>query len=136
MSRGYQPAELDRRDDLLDATYATFLSRVAAGRGLDQAAVWELAEGRVWTGQQAAQIGLVDRLGGLEDAIGEARHVCTWLQTPRSPGSRRPAQRPARVAGALRQPGRPPRQLLAPRARNLTVAHHGLKPTLGDRKRP
>ena len=73
MSRGYQPDELARRDELLDATYQTFLSRVATGRGLDQAAVRELAKGRVWTGQQAAQIGLVDRLGGLEDAIGEAR---------------------------------------------------------------
>lgn len=73
MARGYQPAELDRREALLDATYATFIERVAAGRGLSEAQVRELAKGRIWTGRQAKELGLVDRLGGLEAAIAEAR---------------------------------------------------------------
>ena len=73
MARGYAPAELGRREALLDATYATFIARVAAGRGLGEAQVRELAKGRVWTGRQARALGLVDRLGGLEAAIAEAR---------------------------------------------------------------
>ncbi|MGE3738222.1 MAG: S49 family peptidase [Geminicoccaceae bacterium] len=73
MARGYAPGELDRREALLDATYATFIARVAAGRGLSEAQVRELAKGRVWTGRQAKALGLVDRLGGLEAAIAEAR---------------------------------------------------------------
>ena len=137
MSRGYEPAELARRDELLDATYQTFLERVATGRGLDQAAVRELAKGGVWTGQQAHELGLVDRLGGLEDAIGEAKAQSgAAARGSDQPGPCRPSQRPARAAGALRQHDRPARQLLAPRACALTVAHHGLNPTLSDRKRP
>ena len=73
MARGYAPDELGRREALLDATYATFIARVAAGRGLSEAQVRELAKGRVWTGRQAKELGLVDRLGGLEAAIAEAR---------------------------------------------------------------
>ena len=73
MARGYAPAELARREALLDATYATFIARVAAGRGLSEAQVRELAKGRVWTGRQAKELGLVDRLGGLEAAIAEVR---------------------------------------------------------------
>ena len=73
MVRGYAADELGRREALLDATYATFIARVAAGRGLSEAQVRELAKGRVWTGRQAKELGLVDRLGGLEAAIAEAR---------------------------------------------------------------
>jgi len=73
MARGYAPDELGRREALLDATYATFIARVAAGRGLREAQVRELAKGRIWTGRQAKELGLVDRLGGLEAAIAEAR---------------------------------------------------------------
>jgi len=73
MARGYAPDELGRREALLDATYATFIERVAAGRGLSEAQVRELAKGRIWTGRQAKELGLVDRLGGPEAAIAEAR---------------------------------------------------------------
>jgi protease-4 len=73
IARGYAPDELGRREALLDATYATFIARVAAGRGLREAQVRELAKGRIWTGRQAKELGLVDRLGGLEAAIAEAR---------------------------------------------------------------
>ena len=53
--------------------YDDFLGKVADGRRLSAAAVAEVAEGRVWTGRQALERRLVDRLGGLEDAIGEAK---------------------------------------------------------------
>jgi ClpP class serine protease len=46
--------------------YGIFLDRVATGRKMDTAAVNKIARGRVWTGQDALKIGLVDELGGLE----------------------------------------------------------------------
>lgn len=47
--------------------------RVAEGRGLSAEAVAAVAKGRVWTGQQAAALGLVDALGGLERALSLAK---------------------------------------------------------------
>lgn len=55
-----------------DNFYETFLQRVADGRGMSRDSVHAIAQGRVWTGEQAVRIGLVDRLGDLEDAIGSA----------------------------------------------------------------
>lgn len=49
--------------------YETFLSRVWAGRTLYREQLDSIAQGRVWTGKDAQKIGLVDELGGLEDAI-------------------------------------------------------------------
>ncbi len=56
------------RDDV-QHTYDRFLDRVAEGRGLDKAAVDKVARGRIWTGEQALAIGLVDRLGGIPEAV-------------------------------------------------------------------
>mgnify|MGYP001828093703 FL=1 len=53
-------------------TYQTFLERVANGRNMTVEEVEQLAQGRVWTGEVAQKIGLVDEIGGLEDAIAEA----------------------------------------------------------------
>ena len=50
-------------------TYDRFLARVAEGRGLEAAAVDRVARGRVWTGEQALAAGLVDRLGGIPEAV-------------------------------------------------------------------
>ena len=49
--------------------YETFLKRVMAGRDMDRDELDAIAQGRVWTGEDAQKIGLVDVLGGLEDAI-------------------------------------------------------------------
>ena len=49
--------------------YELFTSRVAKGRGLSQDSVKAIAEGRVWTGEQALKIGLVDYMGNLNDAV-------------------------------------------------------------------
>lgn len=49
--------------------YETFLSRVAENRGMSRDEVNEVAQGRVWTGADAHEVGLVDELGSLEDAI-------------------------------------------------------------------
>ena len=49
--------------------YETFLSRVMAGRDISRDSLDAIAQGRVWTGEDALKIGLVDVLGGLEDAV-------------------------------------------------------------------
>ena len=53
----------------IDTIYEDFVGRVAAGRGLSTEAVDEIAQGRVWAGGDAMEIGLVDEFGGLSDAI-------------------------------------------------------------------
>ena len=52
--------------------YHSFLAKVAAGRQLKLAEVRKVARGRIWTGQDALELGLVDKLGGLRDAIAAA----------------------------------------------------------------
>jgi len=53
----------------VDSIYADFKSRVAEGRKLDPAVVDSIAQGRVWTGQRALALGLVDRIGNIDDAV-------------------------------------------------------------------
>lgn len=52
-----------------DQLYQKFLGRVAEGRGMTVDEVHEVAQGRVWTGQKAKELGLVDELGGLDKAL-------------------------------------------------------------------
>ncbi len=56
----------------VDAIYSTFVNKVASGRNMSYEAVHEIAQGRVWSGKQAVQNGLVDELGGLDTAIERA----------------------------------------------------------------
>lgn len=53
----------------VDSIYATFTNRVATGRKKPQAFIDSIGQGRVWSGTRAIELGLVDRLGGLQDAI-------------------------------------------------------------------
>ncbi len=55
--------------------YDLFIARVAEGRKMKPEAVDAIARGKVWTGAQAREIGLVDRLGGLREALAEARRL-------------------------------------------------------------
>jgi len=59
----------------VDEVYTTFKERVATGRDMSVEDVDKIAQGRVWTGQKAATIGLVDELGGLNDAITAAAEL-------------------------------------------------------------
>ena len=59
----------------VDQVYRTFVSKVAEGRGMTYEAVHQLAQGRVWSGKQAKENGLVDAIGGLEIAIIEAASI-------------------------------------------------------------
>ena len=59
----------------VERVYETFTNRVAEGRKMDIAKVKKYAEGRVWTGEQAIEIGFVDEIGDLEDAISHAAEL-------------------------------------------------------------
>lgn len=59
----------------MDRTYEEFVARVSTGRKLPVERVREIARGRVWTGAQAKGLGLVDELGGLNEAIIKARKL-------------------------------------------------------------
>ena len=69
----WTPGQLKRMNDMMDRIYADFVSKVAAGRGMSYASAEAIAKGRVWTGEQAKRIGLVDELGGMYDAVQRCR---------------------------------------------------------------
>jgi protease-4 len=74
-NRGYTDGEWARVHAMLDAIYDDFTAKVADGRGLDRATVDALARGRVWTGADAHERGLVDELGGLDRAVELAKDL-------------------------------------------------------------
>jgi protease-4 len=67
--RGFTPDEKHALRGEMAALYETFVARVAQGRGLSAEAVGEVAEGRLWSGARASQIGLVDAIGGPLEAL-------------------------------------------------------------------
>ncbi len=72
-SHPFSEDEWSRVNTWLDRIYADFTGKVAAGRGMSAEQVHELARGRVWSGADAADNGLVDELGGLATAVALAR---------------------------------------------------------------
>jgi protease-4 len=72
---GFNPAQRAAFAGWMDTIYEGFVKRVSEGRKMSPDKVRELAKGRVWTGVQARQLGLVDRLGGFYDAVDEARKL-------------------------------------------------------------
>lgn len=90
-NRPYSPSEAARMDALMDDIYDRFVDIVAKGRHMPRDQAEKLAHGRVWTGAQAQKIGLVDALGGLEEALDYAaglagtvdRHGITVEVVPR-----------------------------------------------------
>jgi len=72
-SRGFTAEERAALRDEMQAIYGSFLDKVGEGRGLDRAAVERVAQGRVWSGARALELGLVDALGGPLEALAETR---------------------------------------------------------------
>lgn len=68
-ARTMTPEERRILQALLDDVYAQFVAAVAKGRGLDESTVRGFADGRIYSGQQAHALKMVDELGGLEEAI-------------------------------------------------------------------
>lgn len=73
--RPYTSSERAQLERQLQLFYDLFLQRVAEGRKLDKSAVDAVGQGRVWTGEQAKDKGLVDELGGLRQALAHARKL-------------------------------------------------------------
>lgn len=69
LTRKMTSFERDLMQQHVEDIYDVFLERVADGRGLTKEAVDEIGQGRVWSGENALAIGLVDELGGLEKAV-------------------------------------------------------------------
>ena len=65
----YTPAEWKRFEDWLDRVYVDFTGKVAEGRNLPKDKVLQIAKGRIWSGQDAKNLGLVDELGGFDTAL-------------------------------------------------------------------
>ena len=80
-SMGYSPYEPMTKDfynvtkEGIERVYTMFLERVAKGRNMTYDQVDEVAQGRVWTGKEALEVGLVDELGSLDDAIAAAAEL-------------------------------------------------------------
>ena len=68
-TRPFTPAEKTALQNYVNSGYQLFVKRCAEGRGMSIEAIEKVAEGRVWTGAMAKELGLVDELGGLDKAL-------------------------------------------------------------------
>ena len=73
--QNFSPAQRASLLRLMNETYKDFVQGVAEGRKMEPAAVEKVAQGRVWTGEQARERGLVDELGGFNAAIDAAKQL-------------------------------------------------------------
>jgi protease IV len=71
--RPFSPDEKKKMTELMQATYDAFVEKAAAGRNMTPERIDAVAQGRVWTGKQAKDLGLVDELGGLDRALALAK---------------------------------------------------------------
>jgi protease-4 len=72
----HRPLSQGERDQIIaemDTLYQGFVTKVSRGRGMEREAVAKIAQGRVWTGDEGKDVGLVDTIGGLSTAIEIAR---------------------------------------------------------------
>ena len=74
-NRGFDESEQERFATSIDFVYEDFTSKVARDRGFDAAKINAVARGRIWLGSQAAEVGLVDRLGGFSEALAAIRDL-------------------------------------------------------------
>lgn len=75
MARAFTQRERDIIQGGVDSVYALFKRRVANGREMDVEYVDSVGQGRIWTGTQALQLGLVDALGGLDRAVAGVANI-------------------------------------------------------------
>ena len=102
----FNERELARFQELVDDTYTRFLRIVAQGRGLSLDRAREVADGKIYSADEALELGLVDRIGYLEDAILEAESRA-GLSSPRVVRYERPLNLGAALFG-ITAPGRGP----------------------------
>ena len=92
---GYSTEEHQILQSYTERTYEEFLQKVATGRGKTRDQIHEIAQGRVWTGRRAKDLGLVDRIGGLDEAIAAAaaKAGLTKYRTSEYPETQDPIQK-------------------------------------------
>ena len=83
VGREFTPQERAAFSRWMDQIYARFAARVAEGRKMPTERVLEIARGRVWTGAQARELGLVDELGGFYQAVDRAKALAKLEGEPR-----------------------------------------------------
>ncbi len=81
--RDMTPEEQQLLKDVVDNVHQQFVAAVAEGRKIDKKKVMEIADGRIFSGEQAKELGLVDALGNLEDAVAEAGKMAKIEGEPR-----------------------------------------------------
>ena len=74
-SRPFNEEEMQYLTNMIDRGYKTFTKRVSDGRKIPVERVYEIAEGRVWLGQDALKIKLVDGIGGIDQAVAKAAEL-------------------------------------------------------------
>lgn len=92
-ARPFSAAQRELMERSIEEVYERFTARVAQGRGLSQERVNELGRGRIWSGQDALEHGLIDELGDLETGIMRACELsglpygaATWTAVPKGKG--------------------------------------------------
>jgi|GEM_PF-9609 len=101
----------DEEREMVQATadrfYRHFLDRVHTGRGMAIAKIDSLGQGRIWTGRQALKSGLIDRLGGLDDAVALAKDIAGLPADARVENIHRPQGSwiERRITGAVARTG-------------------------------
>lgn len=75
IARSFDQRETDYMQNMVENFYDVFITRVADGRDMTKEEVDEIGQGRVWTGRNAIDIGLVDEFGGLEEAVVKAAEL-------------------------------------------------------------
>jgi protease-4 len=73
--RQITPEEREIFQSLVDESYAEFVDVISSGRGIPEDRVREIADGRIYSGQRAKELGLLDSFGGLDEASAEAREL-------------------------------------------------------------
>jgi protease-4 len=88
-SRPINPLVKDTMQQIIEQGYRRFIQLVAQGRNMAPEEVEKIAQGRVWSGQTAVKLGLVDKLGSLQDAVREAAnkaglrdYEATYIEKP------------------------------------------------------
>ncbi|MBI5574811.1 MAG: signal peptide peptidase SppA [Deltaproteobacteria bacterium] len=81
--RDMKPEERKLLKEVVDNVHLQFVDAVAEGRKLDKSKVLKIADGRIFSGEQAKALGLIDALGNLEDAVAEAGKMANIEGEPR-----------------------------------------------------
>ncbi|MCM2249171.1 MAG: signal peptide peptidase SppA [Geothrix sp.] len=111
LTRPKNDLELARIQGLVDRIYEQFVAKVADSRKMKPEAVKEIAQGRVWSGQEAVKLGLVDELGGLGAAV---KHAAERIKAGDDYQVVGPEQEPDALKEILKNLGSKPRKLAKP----------------------